>query len=242
LKLDREALISSLVTAFAKHRIQPGKALDHFLPPEVHDPELWDADGIYLYIISEGSIGGPLPPGRRVPKKHPPDGEPPLQASCDACFDDPMSAPRRALVERLAGDAADVGGGLLQLIEAEVGPGFEGLREKLYGEVLSNLAGLNRVKLLDTLKQLGLTLPERQKLANIIAKAKREGRYGLGEVVAVPPRPERAPIPGAAVCATAEGTATSVLDFLAAAERRRRDAMITTSGGPPQPPSLPSTQ
>ena len=45
---------------------------------------------------------------------------------------------------------------------------------------LESLVNLERLKVLVRLKDLGLSLPERQKLANAVAKAKREGFFGVG--------------------------------------------------------------
>ena len=54
--------VPALLRGFARHREVPGKPSDWWLPPEVHDPAVWSHDSVYLYIITDGTVGGPRPP------------------------------------------------------------------------------------------------------------------------------------------------------------------------------------
>ena len=60
--MERDELVQSLLQAFARHRKAPGKPADYWLPPEVYDPGIWGAQDLYLYIMTDGSLGGPRPP------------------------------------------------------------------------------------------------------------------------------------------------------------------------------------
>ena len=59
--LPRAELVPQLLKSFAHHRKAEGES---WLPKEVYDETLWDVDSLYLYIISDGSIGAPRPKPR----------------------------------------------------------------------------------------------------------------------------------------------------------------------------------
>ena len=56
----------ALLKGFARHRRVAGKPDDYWLPREVYDPGLCTPQDLYMYIITEGCVGGPDPAARRT--------------------------------------------------------------------------------------------------------------------------------------------------------------------------------
>ena len=79
--MERDELVKSLLQGFARHRQLPGKPADHWLPTEVYDPGIWDAQQIYLHIITDGALGIPTSPPKKsdVSLPSPPKPPPPLR-------------------------------------------------------------------------------------------------------------------------------------------------------------------
>ena len=51
---------SALLRGFAQHKRTPGKPDDWWLPSDVYDEDRWTVDSLYLYVVSDGSVGGTL--------------------------------------------------------------------------------------------------------------------------------------------------------------------------------------
>jgi hypothetical protein len=193
--MSRPDMVASLLRGFARHRSSAGKPDDHWLPPDIYDEELWDIDSIYLHIITDGSVGGPRPGGRREKSLE----QPAAVTSCDVCdsgrtprsesiFDDMKAHASRAIFGAEEAPAEDVGtgaDGVAQLstmaaLMAELPRDLSHLEQPLSGlslaEAASDLAA-SRPTFFAKLKTLGVErLAERQVLANGLAKARREGR------------------------------------------------------------------
>ena len=160
--MPRAELVSSLLSGFGRHRRENGKPEDHWLPEGIYDPNSWSIDSVYLYIITDGSVGGPTPGGLS-------------QEAIHTCG--PDTEARKELVARLAQkvsheDAVASGAGEVS---------WQALLTERLGCDLSaaaaELATAGRPALLMRLKAAGVDqLTERQKLVNSLARASREGR------------------------------------------------------------------
>ena len=179
--MPRDEAIASLLKGFAFHRKHEG---DSWLPRDAWDPEAWDIDSLYLYIVTDGSVGGPKAKAQRTPRP-----EIAGMKNCDVC-DPGLSrddAARAALVKQLSqaissGGPATVAAAstLWQQLLVEIGLGH--LQTQLEGFELAEAAAevaAGRPAFLSRLKAAGVEkLADRQKIANAVARASREGRAG----------------------------------------------------------------
>lgn len=171
-----------MLRGFAVHHRAAGMADDHWLPADVYDEERWSVDGLYLYIITDGNVGGPRSPRRKIEDGHAAS----TLTSCNVC--DPKvgsdSDGRKAALAHLAGVLSDASGSEVRpaktaLLTFLIELGLGHLQEFLRDEVLADLAteaAVSRTAFLSRLKQVGVDkLAERQKLTNGLSKAWREG-------------------------------------------------------------------
>jgi len=164
----------------------------------VYDESRWSKDSVYLYIITDGSVGGPREP--RVVKSEA------TLSSCDVCEPKPGTSDahmheRQAALAHLSGllsseRASTASGpvpssGQLELRRFLQGLGLghleqvEALRDAALRDVAAE-AVAGRTAFLASLKAKGVDkLAERQKLANGVARALREG------TIPNPPPPKR---------------------------------------------------
>jgi len=150
-ELDREALVASLLRGFAQHRRQPNLPDDHWLPQEAYDEAQWEPQDVWMFVITDGSIRPHLCEHR-----------------------DPAAAARRS---QAAGGDDPLDALLQEAGVAAVQPKLAAAATTLSD--LSAALGAGRPALLARLQALGLTLPERQRVANVLSRATREGRHGL---------------------------------------------------------------
>ena len=158
--MPRDELVASLLRGFAQHRTQSGKPDDHWLPRDIYDPTSWSIDSVWIHIITDGHLGGPTPGGLRQEPTH-------------TCHQDGEA--RSETVARLAQTLSD------EEAAAAAAPSWqEQLTQRLGCDLASAAAELTasgRPAFLARLKAAGVEqLAERQKLANSLAKASREGR------------------------------------------------------------------
>lgn len=164
-------MVASLLRGFAHHRKAQG---DSWLPRDVYDEELWDIDGVYLYIITDGNVGGPRP----APRK-PPEGDG-VAALCDpsAPRDERMLAEAKAHV--LATAAKPPADGPLTFASLLDELALTRLASTLADLSLPDVAtaiAADRPAFLARLKTLGVErLADRQAVVNGVAKAQRAGR------------------------------------------------------------------
>ena len=195
--MPRSEVIPALCSGFAKHRAEPGKPLDHWLPPEIYDEEIFDVDSAYLYIITDGNVG--IPRAKRKPKLP----APAASTALDVCDPDApetsskvkaeskasvayiadggaSSAPAPASGSDGAGGTGGAGGAGGNLEELLADLSLEHLRDHLAGLNLQTAAtevAESRPVFLNALKARGVAaLKDRQSLANGISKARRAGR------------------------------------------------------------------
>jgi len=197
--LNREELVASLLRGFAAHRREPGLPDDHWLPQDVYDEDRWGKNDLYLYIITDGSVGGPR--GARRP-----DQSDAVLSSCNVCepkAPTDLAHERQAALAHLSGVLSDE-----RSEDSRAGPtptagqqdssagptptagqlafrrllhdlGLGHLQQTLRDEAFADVAGqaaASRTAFLAGLKVKGVDkLAERQKLANGVARAAREG-------------------------------------------------------------------
>lgn len=176
----------ALLKGFAAHRREPGLPDDHWLPTDVYDEERWGKNDIYLYIITDGSVGFPREPRRA-------DQGDAVLSSCNFCEPKAVADPheRQAALahlsgvlseerseESVAGSTPTPGQLALRRLLHELGLAHlqQMLRDEAFADVAAQAAA-SRTAFLATLKAKGVDkLADRQKLVNGVARAAREGR------------------------------------------------------------------
>jgi hypothetical protein len=161
--------VASLLRGFAAHKRQAGQPDDYWLPPEVYDEQLCSVDGLYLYIISDGSVGGPRP------KR---DASSDLSESCGVCDPKKAGADRAAIVAHLAASMGSSAKSAVGLDTLAISLGLEHLQPLVESIPLADATAelkASRPAFLARLKAAGVEkLADRQKLTNGLSKAARE--------------------------------------------------------------------
>jgi len=178
-------LVPALLKGFAAHRKEPGKADDHWLPPDVYDASLWTVDNVYLYVITDGNVGRPTPDRIKQTAE---------LASCEVCRPSTArdGAAHAGAISRLReqlqlGDeqspAASKHAQTWLILLQEVGLADDAhltLIAQLGCDLQGGAAELGtagRPAFLARLKAAGFDrLNERQQIVNAMARASREGR------------------------------------------------------------------
>ncbi len=153
--------MSSLLRGFAHHRRENGKPEDHWLPEAIYDTTQWAVDSVYLYIITDGSVGGPTPGGVSQEASH----------TCE------KGMARAEVVARLAQKLSEEEA----VTDASATADWQVLLTERLGcdltAAATELTAAGRPAFLSRLKAAGVDqLTERQKIVNNLARASREGR------------------------------------------------------------------
>mmetsp|Transcript_4481 Transcript_4481/g.11812 ORF Transcript_4481/g.11812 Transcript_4481/m.11812 type:complete len:167 (-) Transcript_4481:324-824(-) len=159
---------------------------DYWLPDGVYDETQWSIDSIYLYVITDGSVGGPTPGGVRVATP---------SAGCDVCKptlpkDDAMRADLVTWLKEVVFGSDEIAAAQTsrpsltwQALLAELNLSvqtYPELEQQLghdLAAVAVDLETCGRPTFLARLKRAGIErLPERQQIASALSRASRGGR------------------------------------------------------------------